>query len=138
MINEITGQLTSETVQLHNTLAWKLIHNKLPFCTFPFYRDYVILGKIKRTAVVKEGKDLRCIKRDATESKISKKLDYFLNKMPDCLPQNKFLSKNKQINEKQFRNSKSRLNFDTRGIKIKKTNFFEILVNIWVSTTLKF
>ena len=85
---------------------------------------------------MKEGRDLRCIKRDATESKISKKLDYFSNKMPDCLPKNKFLSKTKQISEKQFRNLKSRLNFDTRGIKIKKIIFFEILVNLWVSTTL--
>ena len=85
---------------------------------------------------MKEGRDLRCIKWDATESKISKKLDYFSNKMPDCLPKNKFLSKTKQISEKQFRNLKSRLNFDTRGIKIKKIIFFEILVNIWVSATL--
>ena len=50
MINEITGQLNSKTlstVQLHSTLAWKLILNKLPFCAFPFYHDYVILGKEK-------------------------------------------------------------------------------------------
>ena len=57
--------------------------------------------------------------------------------MPDCLPKNKLLSKTKQISEKQFRNLKSILNFDTRGIKIKKKSFFfEILVNLWVSTTL--
>ena len=56
--------------------------------------------------------------------------------MPDCLPKNKFLSKTKQVSEKQFRNLKSRLNFDTRGIKIKKIIFFEILVNLWLSTTL--
>ena len=51
MINEITGQLNSKTlstVLLHNTLTWKLIRNKLPFCAFPFYRDYVILGKEKK------------------------------------------------------------------------------------------
>ena len=67
---------------------------------------------------MKEGKGLRCI------SKISKKFDYFSNKIPECLPKNKFLSKNKQISEKWFGNSKSRLNFDTRGIKIKKNQFF--------------
>ena len=89
-----------------------------------FYRDYVFLGKEKIFAVVKEGKGLRCIKRDVTESKISKKFDYFSNKIPECLPKNKFLSKNKQISEKWFRNSKSRLNFDTRGIKILKNQFF--------------
>ena len=63
---------------------------------------------------MKEGKDLRCIKRDTGESKISKKFDYFSNKTPECLPKNKFLSKSKQNSEKQFRNSKSRLNFDAR------------------------
>ena len=50
MINEKTGQLNSKTLStvcLHNTLAWKLIHNKLAFCAFSFYRDYVILGKEK-------------------------------------------------------------------------------------------
>ena len=42
---------------------------------------------------MKEGRDLRCIKRDATESKISKKLDYFSNKMPDYLPKTNFYQK---------------------------------------------
>ena len=78
----------------------------------------------KKTVIVKEGKDLRCIKRDATESKISKKIDYFSNKIPECLPKNKFISKSKQNSEKKFRNSKSRLNFDIKGIKIKKNQFF--------------
>ena len=73
---------------------------------------------------MKEGKGLRCIKRDVTESKISKKFDYFSNKIPECLPKNKVLSKNKQISEKRFRNSKFRLNFDTSWIKIKKNHFF--------------
>ena len=44
--------------------------------------------------------------------------------MPDCFPKNKFISKTEQISEKQFQNLKSRLNFDTRGIKIKKIIFF--------------
>ena len=44
--------------------------------------------------------------------------------MSDCLTKNKFLSKTKQISEKQLRNLKSRLNFDIRGIKIKKIFFF--------------
>ena len=56
----------------------------------------------KRTAVVTEWKDLKCIKRDATESKISKKFDYFSNKIPECLPKNKFLSKSKQIVKNSF------------------------------------
>ena len=51
---------------------------------------------------MKKGKGLRCIKSDVTESKISKKFDYFSNKMPECLPKNKFISKNKQISEKNF------------------------------------
>ena len=84
---------------------------------------------------MKEGKDLRCIKTDATKSKVIKKFDYFLKEILECLPKNKFLSKIKQISEKQFRNLRSRLNFDIRRIKIKKINFFEILVNIWLSTT---
>ena len=42
---------------------------------------------------MKEGKDLRYIKRDATKSKVSKKFDYFLNKILECLPKTNFYQK---------------------------------------------
>ena len=32
---------------LTQDLSARLTHNKLPFCAFPFYRDYVIFGKEK-------------------------------------------------------------------------------------------
>lgn len=40
---------------------------------------------------MKERHDYRCIKGDATQSKTSKKSDYFSNKISDYLSQNNFL-----------------------------------------------
>ena len=58
---------------------------------FPFYRDYVILDKEKKNGGCERRTEFRWIKRDATESKISKGFDYFSNKIPECLPKNKYL-----------------------------------------------
>ena len=54
----------------------------------------------KKSAVVKEGKDLRCIKRDATESKIRKKFDYFSNKIPEWNTISNEIPKSKQNSRK--------------------------------------
>ena len=85
-----------------NTSTWKLIHNKLPFSAFPLSNDYVILGK-EKTGAMKESKDWICIKRDATESKISKKLIIFRIKHLSAFEKTIFCKKVSKTVKNRFR-----------------------------------